>query len=107
MFGHLQSIGSFVEAPVVSFTSAENAVTTSGGIVTVTGVGFQTTNLTPSSVTSNQACSTAAWSSISSVACYVDTGTSGGFGKEILMTVSASVATRTSTFSFDGRKPSD
>ena len=91
-----------VPAPVVSFSHAQNAVTTKGGVVTVTGVNFRTLDQTPTANIGSDLCSTAAWSSKSSLACILATVTDSGFAKDIVVTTSDVVGTRTARFSFDG-----
>ena len=89
-------------APSVSFCLAENSAVTSGAVATVTGINFSTLDSTASLHVASNACSTAGWSSATSVACVVDASSEAGVGKNVVATVSGVVGTRTQVFSFDG-----
>ena len=89
-------------APIVSFYLPSNIVVTDRGIVTVLGVNFRTSDMTPTVGLDDNSCSTAAWSSKTSVACAVITSTSYGPSKDATMTVSGVVGSRTAGFTFDG-----
>ena len=78
-----------------------NAVMTAGWSVTVSGVSFGASlDTTPTARLGLSDCGTAAWVSVTSVACSVTRGD----GVEHVATVTAVgvVGTRTSTFSYDG-----
>ncbi len=90
-------------APVVSFVANGNAVATSGGIVTLTGLNFRPTDLTATADLALQACLTATWASTTSVACHAFVGSSIGAANAIVVTASSVSGTRTSAFTFDGK----
>ena len=89
-------------APSVSFAFAENSAATSGAVATVSGVSFSTEDTTPSFRVASNMCSTAGWTSATSVACYVDASGNAGVSKDMLVSVSGVVGTQTMAFSFDG-----
>jgi len=88
-------------APVVSFTSGENIAGSDGGLVTVTGLDFRSSDLTASVGLGSQGCGTASWSSGTSVVCAASAGT--GSGAAAVVTVGGVVGTRTGGFTFDGQ----
>ena len=90
------------DAPVVSFTRAQNIAITDGGIVTVSGVNFRTSDMTNSNAISDNLCNTAAWASKTSVICNFYAATSTGPRKDIVVTANSIVGTRTQRFTFDG-----
>lgn len=89
-------------APVVSFSLSENTPLTTGGIVTISGLGFSSVDRTSTAAVASNICSTAAWASATSVACAVSVGSSSGGAVGVGTTVQATVGTRTESFSFDG-----
>ena len=89
-----------VPAPMISFSASENTAASGGGLVTVSGLGFRLTDLTPTAGLASRSCATASWSSRSSVACSAPAGV--GAVLEIAMTASGAVGTRSWDFTFDG-----
>ena len=90
------------DAPVVSFTWAQNIVVTDGGIVTMTGLNFRTKDYTPTINFDSNTCSTTAWTSKTSAVCNVIVYQQTGAAKYVGMTVTGYVGTSTNLFSFDG-----
>jgi hypothetical protein len=85
----------------VSATGPANAAVTSGGLVTIRGLSFGGLVVTPTaSLTTTDACSSAAWTSATVVAC--TPAAYGGFSIRIAVSVSAVVGTQKVQFSFDG-----
>ena len=82
-----------------------NAAPTGGGVLTVSGVNFRTTDATASMAIQTLLCSTASWSSRTSVLCTPtsDTQNSGG-AKMVALSASGVVGTRTGLFTFDGKQ---
>ena len=89
-------------APVVSFSNRQNIVLTDGGLVTVSGVNFRTSDLTTTVDLGLLSCMTTSWASKSSVACIAYVSSNTGDSKDIAVTASAIVGTRTHSFTFDG-----
>ena len=87
-------------APAISFTKRENTAASGGGIVTVSGLNMRASDATSTAGIASQSCTTAAWSSGTSVMC------SSAFGSgsllEIVLTASGIVGTRSGQFTFDG-----
>jgi len=85
----------------VSATGPANAAVTSGGLVTISGLSFGGLVVTPTaSLTTTEACNSAAWTSATAVMC--TSAAYGGFGIRIAVSVSAVVGTLIGQFSFDG-----
>ena len=90
-------------APVVSFFSPPNAVLSSGGMLTVSGLSFDTKDQTPTiAVATGAFCQTASWSSATSVVCSILVGMATGAANDLSLTVASVVGSRTLSFSFDG-----
>ena len=90
----------------MSFIESFNAGMTAGWSVTVSGVSFGASlDTTPTSRLGLSECGTAAWLSVTSVACFLTRG--GGVEHEATVTAVGVVGTRTSTFSYDGTTDSD
>ena len=70
--------------------------------MSIAGLSFRTTNTTPTARVASHTCSTAAWSSKTSVACSITAGDSFGSAVDLAVTVGALVHTRTQSFTFDG-----
>ena len=87
-------------APVVSFVGENNAATTTGWSVTVSGIDFGSLDTTPTTRLGVSNCLTAAWASSTSLVCFTTPGE--GVEKDAAMTVAGVVGTRTKTFSYDG-----
>ena len=87
-------------APVVSFIGENNAATTTGWSVTVSGIDFGSLDTTPTTRLGVSNCLTAAWASSTSLVCFTTPGE--GVEKDAAMTVAGVVGTRTKTFSYDG-----
>ena len=92
----------FLQAPMVSFNAPANIAVTDGGTLTVSGLNFRSTDHSSSVELGSLACSTAAWSSQTSLACRPVVGVNAGQGLHAAAAVASLVGTRTSAFSFDG-----
>jgi len=93
--------GYLFAAPTVSFVDSFNAGMTAGWSVTVSGVSFGASlDTTPTSRLGLSDCGTAAWVSVTSVACFLTRGD--GVVHQATVTAVGVVGTRTSTFSYDG-----
>lgn len=87
-------------APVVSFVSESNAVTSAGWSLTLSGLGFGSFDATPSWRLGSTSCVTAAWASSTSTVCLLAPGE--GEAKDAVATVAAVAGTRIRSFSYDG-----
>ena len=85
----------------MSFIDSFNAGMTAGWSVTVSGVSFGASlDTTPTSRLGLSNCGTAAWVSVTSVACFLTRGD--GIEHEATVTAVGVMGTRTSTFRYDG-----
>ena len=89
-----------MSAPVVSFGSETNAGMTTGWSVTVSGIDFGTSNVTPTIDVGVSSCYTVSWVSSTSVACALTQGSEASLN--VVASVSAVVGTQTVVFSYDG-----
>ena len=87
-------------APVVSFVSESNAVTSAGWSLTLSGLGFGSFDATPSWRLGSTSCVTAAWASSTSTVCLLAPGE--GEAKDAVATIAAVAGTRLRSFSYDG-----
>jgi hypothetical protein len=87
------------DSPVVTFLNPQNAPTSAGQSITTLGFNFGSTDPTASTSISGSVCSTASWSSVSSVQCASPVGT--GPNKHIAISISAVLGTAGVSFSYD------
>ncbi len=90
-----------IAAPVVSSSDPINTALSGRGIITISGLSFaDTANFTPtSSVLLSSACSSTAWTSLTSVSCTPQAYKGGALC--VGVTLSGVVGTRSARFSFD------
>jgi hypothetical protein len=87
------------DSPVLSFTQLYNMPTTAGGQVTVEGVNFGPSDFTPTVRIQSTVCSTASWSTTTSVVCVASSGY--GISRKLAVTIASYAGTALGIFSFD------
>lgn len=99
------ALRAIVTAPVVSFLLTENVALTTGGLATVSGLNFRTSDFTQSGAFDGNACATVSWVARSSALCAVGVGASAGGDQPVAVIANGLVGTRTNAFTFDGSCP--
>jgi hypothetical protein len=87
------------DSPVISTFNVQNGALSGGTSISISGANFGKGNLSPSATVGGSACQTTAWRSDTTIVCTNAPGD--GTGREVHVTVSAMVATKTVVFSFD------
>ncbi len=93
----------FPAAPIVSFTRPQNTAGSDGGLVTVSGLDFLSSDATATARLGSQSCGTTSWASGTSVVCSATAET--GTAIDTVTTVGSFVGTWTGGFTFDGFRP--
>ena len=86
--------------PVVSFLWPENTASSDGGLVTVSGLDFLSSDATATAGLGSQSCSTTSWASGTSVVCSAKA--EAGTAIDAVTTVGGVIGTQTGGFTFDG-----
>ena len=88
-------------APAVSYVAPDNMAMCSGGTVTISGLNFAATDLTPTTGVVSTLCTTTSWTSGTSVSCHMRSSGS-NIALVVPMTVTGVVGTGALLFTFDG-----
>ena len=91
-----------LSAPVVSHCDVVNGAASGGQSVTISGVNFGESDVTPTAVVILTLCKTSAWSSTTGLVCDVAAGSGVGSLWGVCVTAASLVGTDTAVFTFDG-----